>query len=72
MLINNTGSQLWRTKDQGRQRKGCLEAGGLFERPHLLHKLIAVQTLLDDCADAFISTAKNASMTGQPVVVGMS
>jgi len=27
------------------------------------------ETLLDDCADAFIATAKNSSMTGQQVVV---
>jgi len=28
------------------------------------------QTLLDDCADAYISAAKNTSMTGQQIVVG--
>jgi len=27
------------------------------------------ETLLDDCADAFIATAKNSSMTGQQIVV---
>ncbi|KAI1616123.1 short chain dehydrogenase [Exophiala viscosa] len=30
------------------------------------------ETLLDDCADIFISTAKNTSVTGQPIVVGRS
>lgn len=32
--------------------------------------LIIIETNLDDCADAFISLAKNSSMTGQSIVVG--
>jgi len=30
----------------------------------------ACQTDLDDCAEAYISAAKNTSMTGQQIVVG--
>jgi hypothetical protein len=31
---------------------------------------LTFQTLLDDCADAYIALAKNTSITGQQIVVG--
>lgn len=34
-------------------------------------KLIIEQTDLEDCADAFVSAAKNSSLTGQNIQVGM-
>ncbi|KAK5465194.1 hypothetical protein LTS15_001757 [Exophiala xenobiotica] len=33
--------------------------------------LLTDWTYLDDCADSFVSTAKNTSMTGQQIVVGV-
>ncbi|KAL8953736.1 MAG: hypothetical protein Q9222_000418 [Ikaeria aurantiellina] len=33
-------------------------------------RLTRMQTDLDDCADSFVAAAKNASMTGQAIVVG--
>lgn len=34
------------------------------------HKLTFTQTDIEDCADAFISAAKNGSMTGQNIQIG--
>ena len=34
-------------------------------------KLILEQTDLEDCADAFVSAAKNSSLTGQNIQIGM-
>jgi hypothetical protein len=31
--------------------------------------LTSFQTFLDDCADAYVSVAKNTSMTGQQITV---
>lgn len=32
--------------------------------------LMSDQTELEDCADAFVATAKNASITGQTIQIG--
>ena len=43
---------------------------GRVERK-ILCKLILEQTDLEDCADAFVSAAKNSSLTGQNIQIGM-
>ena len=40
--------------------------------PVLTNELTNLQTLLDDCVEAYVSAAINKSMTAMPIVVGRS
>lgn len=67
------GCQIHTREAPGDERKSLSEERGWLDniQLELSCKLIFEQTDLEDCADAFVAAARNSSMTGQNIQIGV-